>query len=110
MGTQRTNSNQKQVWDKRTQWQHYFFLLLGKGLVGLVRKTIKKQLYKRVRVWKKEFLVKLLYFAYDTLFVCEADKENIIVRKIVLRCFEMVSRLRMNFYNVYKEGSSDKLC
>jgi len=46
----------------------------------------------------KKVNVNLLQFIVDTLFVCEAKFQNMMVIKSKLRCFDMASRLRVNFH------------
>jgi len=41
--------------------------------------------------------VGLLQFADDTLFLCETKAQNARTLKVVLKCFELASRLRVNF-------------
>lgn len=64
---------------------------------------MKKKMYKGVRVELKGTLVNLLQFAYDTLIVCETNLKNIIVIKIILRCFKMASNRRHR----YRDESSE---
>jgi len=54
--------------------------------------------YIGVRIGNNEVLVNLLQFVNDTLFFCEAKVNNIIAIKSMLRCFELESDLRINFY------------
>jgi len=44
----------------------------------------------------------LLQFANDTLFVCQPKYKSIIAIKAILRSFEVVSGLKVNFYKGLK--------
>jgi len=46
----------------------------------------------------KEVEVNLLQYVDDTIFVGEFNMDNVVVVKSVLRCFELVSRLKVNFH------------
>ena len=73
----------------------FLFLIIAEGLAGLVRQTTKKQMCRGVRVRSKGTMINLLQFVHDTLFVCEAHVANIKIIKTILRCFEMLSGLRL---------------
>jgi len=42
--------------------------------------------------------VDLLQFVADTIFFCEPSYHNVLVVKVILRLFELVSGLRVNFH------------
>ena len=75
----------------------FLFLIVAEGLAGLVRQAIKKNLYSGIKVGTDGINVGLLQFADDTLFLCEANAQNAQILKAILRCFELVSGLRVNF-------------
>ena len=56
--------------------------------------------------------VDVLQFADDTIFFGEASMENVKAVKVILRSFEMVSGLRINFANSQFEavGQSEDWC
>ncbi|KAL8535944.1 hypothetical protein ACS0TY_011549 [Phlomoides rotata] len=39
-----------------------------------------------------------LQFVDDTIFICSAKKENAMMMKLILRIFELISRLKVNFH------------
>lgn len=47
----------------------------------------------------KEVKVNLLQYADDTIFVGEFNVDNVVVLKSIMRCFELVSDLKMNIHN-----------
>jgi len=70
----------------------FLFLIVAEGT-----KAVKKNLYSGTKVGTDGINVGLLQFADDTLFLCEAKSQNSRILKTVLRCFELVSGLRVNF-------------
>jgi len=71
------------------------FLIVAKGLVGMVRKTIKKNLFHGVKVGRKCVEVALLEFVNDTLIFCEPKYQNTMAIKIILCNFEMIYSLQV---------------
>jgi len=51
-----------------------------------------------VKVGRREIECSMLLFADDTLFMCEDFFYNIFSIKTILRCFELVSELKINFH------------
>jgi len=52
---------------------------------------------KGIKVGTKEIEVNMLQYANDTLFLCEANTQNILGIKCILKCFELVVGLKINF-------------
>jgi len=75
----------------------FLFLVVAKGLVGLVRQASKQNMLKGVKVGRKEIKCSILQFADDTFFMCEDSFSNIFTIKTILRCFVLVSGLKINF-------------
>ncbi|GLT87684.1 hypothetical protein SLE2022_057510 [Rubroshorea leprosula] len=75
----------------------FLFLMVVEGLNGLVKKAENEGLLHGVEVGKKGLVVSLLQFADDTVFLGMADSENIMMVKTILRWFELMSGLRINF-------------
>ncbi|GKV02020.1 hypothetical protein SLEP1_g14507 [Rubroshorea leprosula] len=75
----------------------FLFLMVGEGLHGLIRKSEEEGLFRGVEVGKKGLVVSLLEFADDTVILGKADGENVFMVKAVLRWFELMSGLRINF-------------
>jgi len=76
----------------------FLFLIAAEGLSGLVREAKKANLLKGVEVGIHRVQVDLLQFAYDTLFFWKPSYHNVLAIKAILRSFEMVSGLRVNFH------------
>lgn len=75
----------------------FLFLVVAEGLNGLMSSAILKGLYKGVLVGQGRTMVTHLQFADDTIFFGEASEDNITTIKSIMRIFELVSGLRINF-------------
>ncbi|GKV26615.1 hypothetical protein SLEP1_g35880 [Rubroshorea leprosula] len=71
--------------------------LQSKGLNGLVSSVVGKELYKGVMVGHGAVSVSHLQFADDTIFFGEALEDNIRAVKCIMRIFELVLGLKINF-------------
>jgi len=67
-------------------------------LTRLVREAKRVGLFKGVEVGSQGVQVDLLQFADDTIFFYEPSYHNVLVVKAILRSFEVVSELRVNFH------------
>ncbi|GKV07574.1 hypothetical protein SLEP1_g19328 [Rubroshorea leprosula] len=67
------------------------------GLNGLVSSAMGKELYKGVMVGNGAILVSHLQCVDDTIFFEEASEDNIKAVKCIMRIFELVSGLKINF-------------
>ena len=76
----------------------FLFLVVAEGLVGLVRQASKQNMLTGVKVGRREIECSMLQFADDTLFLCEDSFLNVFTIKTILRCFELVYGLKINFY------------
>ncbi|GKV09195.1 hypothetical protein SLEP1_g20735 [Rubroshorea leprosula] len=75
----------------------FLFLMVGEGLHGLLRKSESEGLFRGVEIGKRGLVVSLLQFADDTVILGKADGENVFMVKTVLRWFELMLGLRINF-------------
>ncbi|GKV27151.1 hypothetical protein SLEP1_g36354 [Rubroshorea leprosula] len=97
----------------------FLFLMIGEGLNGLVQKAMSEGMFRGIEIGRKGLAVSLLQFADDTVIMGKADIEHIIMVKTILRGFELMSGLQINFsksniygYNVptrWLEGSASLL-
>jgi len=71
---------------------------VDEGLEDVVRQVKSKGFLEGTRVGKKEVYVSMLQFTNDTIFVCKDDVKNILVIKIILRCYQLTSKLKVNFH------------
>lgn len=70
----------------------FLFLLVAEGFSGLMRSAVNFNLFRN-----NGLVVSYLQYADDTLCVGEACVENLWTLKALLRGFELVSGLKMNF-------------
>jgi len=76
----------------------FLFLIIVEGLTRLVREAKRASLFNGVEVGTQRVHVDLLQFADDTLFFYEPSYHNVLVVKAILRSFELVSGLKVNFH------------
>jgi hypothetical protein len=75
----------------------FLFLLVVEGLSCLVRSAEACGLYHGFKVGNSGLSISHLQYADDTLFLGEATMPNLWALKTILRCFEFVSGLKVNF-------------
>ncbi|XP_028184613.1 uncharacterized protein LOC114371346 [Glycine soja] len=73
------------------------FNIVVEGLTGLMRSAVTKNLFSSYQVGKKKEEVNILQYADDTLFFGAATNDNVRVLKCILKCFELVSGLKINY-------------
>ncbi|XP_028064073.1 uncharacterized protein LOC114267248 [Camellia sinensis] len=90
---------------------HFLFNTVAEGLNILMEKAKEEGLLRGVKVGPNELILSHLQFVDDTTILCEADWEEIVAVKRILRCFELMSSLKINFYKsiVYGVGVRDNL-
>nr|KYP51642.1 Transposon TX1 uncharacterized [Cajanus cajan] len=75
----------------------FLFTVVAEGLTGLMREAEKCKIFTGVSVGKEQVKISITQYADDTMFFGEASQENVIAIKGLLRCFELVSGLKVNF-------------
>ncbi|GKV25593.1 hypothetical protein SLEP1_g35004 [Rubroshorea leprosula] len=75
----------------------FLFLIIAEGINGLVSKAVEKGLLEGVEVGGKGFKITHLQYADDTLLFGTATEGNVWTMKSILRTFELVSGLKINF-------------
>jgi hypothetical protein len=88
----------------------FLFLLVVEGLGLLMSKAVSIGYFKPFVIKNSEVSVSHLQYADDTLFIGEACVENLWSVKAILRWFELISGLKVNFgksrlFGVGLEGS-----
>ena len=73
------------------------FNIVAKGLNGLMREAVEKNLFRGFLVGRNNVEISILQYADDTIFFGEASMENVKAIKVILRSFELVSGLKINF-------------
>jgi hypothetical protein len=74
----------------------FVFLLVAKGLAGLVRMVELGELLDSFSFGERGPRINLLQYADDTILVGEATEKNLWAWKAMLRAFELVSGLKVN--------------
>ncbi|GLT97295.1 hypothetical protein SLE2022_148680 [Rubroshorea leprosula] len=75
----------------------FLFLIVVEGLNGLISTASQKGLLEGVQVGSRGFKVTHLQYADDTILFGTASEENVWAMKGILRSFELVSDLKINF-------------
>ena len=75
----------------------FLFNVVAEGLNGLMRKAKDENMYKAYQVGSNKVEISILQFADDTIFFGKANMENVKTIKAILRSFELVSGLKINF-------------
>ena len=73
------------------------FNIVAEELNGLMSQAMGKNLFRGFPVGLNKVVINLLPYADDTVFFGEASRENVRVIKAILRTFELVSGLKINF-------------
>ncbi|GLU16530.1 hypothetical protein SLE2022_329610 [Rubroshorea leprosula] len=73
----------------------FLFLMVAEGLHGLVKKAEEEGLLQGIMVGNNGLAISLLQFADDTVIL--ANSESIFTVKTILRWFELMSGLRINY-------------
>jgi len=72
--------------------------VIAEGLNGIVRHSLKERLLTGLKFGRDEIELAILQFADDTVFLCEDSYSNVVTLKAILRGFEVISGLKINFY------------
>lgn len=77
----------------------FLFLIIAEGLNGLLRRAVELDRFRGFSFGRGDGVtVSMVQFADDTLFIGEASYQNVETLKCMLRCFELVSGLKVNFH------------
>jgi len=71
---------------------------VAEGLVGIVRQGEEKMLVESIKVGERQVKVSMLQYADDTLFFYKASIQSVLTLKAILKCFELASGLKVNYY------------
>ena len=75
----------------------FLFLLVAEGFSGLMRKAVELNLFEGFSMGGNSLEVSHLQYADDTLCIGKPMVDNLWMMKAILRGFEMVSGLKINF-------------
>jgi len=76
----------------------FLFLLVAEGFSGLMRNAVDRNLFEGFTFGNSDLVVSHLQYADDTLCIGKPMVENLWALKALLRGFEMVSDLKINFF------------
>lgn len=73
------------------------FNIVAEGLTGLMRKAQENNLFEGFTVGRNNVEISILQYANDIVFFGTATMANVRASKVMLRNFELVSGLKINF-------------
>ena len=73
------------------------FNLVVEALSLLIHEAISRNLFNGIKVGYNGLLVSHLQYTDDTIIFCELVTEQLLNVKRVLRCFQVMSGLKINF-------------
>lgn len=77
----------------------FLFLVVAEGLYGLLKRAIVIDKFKGFGLGRnREVEISMVQFTDDTLFIGETSTQNVVTLKCILRCFELASGLKVNFF------------
>jgi hypothetical protein len=76
----------------------FLFLLVAEGLGGVMKRAVELNCFRGFKVGASNVVISHLQYADDTICVGEASIDNLWTLKAILRGFEMVSGLKVNFW------------
>lgn len=76
----------------------FLFLIVAEGLGGLVRRAVNQELFKGYVVGEGGVQISHFEFADDTLIIGDMSIANMWTIKGILRWFELISSLKVNFF------------
>ncbi|XP_071695652.1 uncharacterized protein [Rutidosis leptorrhynchoides] len=82
----------------------FLFILAAEGLNILVKSALDRGLYEGIKVGRDNVTVSHLQYADDTIFVGAWNRENAHSLQNLLKCFELVSGLKVNFHKSFLYG------
>jgi len=75
----------------------FLFLIVAEELVKAIRKAVEKDMLESLEIGDKSTKVSMLQYVDDTLFFCKVKVQSVFVIKVILKCFELASGLKVNF-------------
>lgn len=75
----------------------FMYLIVAESLNILVTKAVEENLFETAEMGKNKIKVSLLQYADDTIFIGSASRENSWAMIHILRNFEILSNLKVNY-------------
>ena len=76
----------------------FLFNLVVEVLSSFLHEAISRNLFKGIKVGRNEMSVSHLQYADDTIIFCKSQVDQLLNVKRVLRCFEVISGFKINFF------------
>ncbi|GJZ71757.1 reverse transcriptase domain, reverse transcriptase zinc-binding domain protein [Tanacetum coccineum] len=99
----------KWILKRRDPLSPFLFILAAEGLNAIVNEAMEIGIFRGVKVGANNVMVSHLQYADDTIFFGDWNRENTKSLMCILKCFEEVSGLRVNYNKskLYGIGVSD---
>jgi hypothetical protein len=97
MGVQTQEVNNSKGLKQDDPLAPFLFLLVAEGLGSLMSRAVELRFFKPFVVKEGEISISHLQYVDDTLFIGEECVENLWCIKAILRWFELMSGLKVNF-------------
>jgi hypothetical protein len=88
----------------------FLFVLVAEGFGALMKKAVEIGFFKGIRFSDSGTTISQLQYADDTLLVGEACVENLWTMKTILKWFELISGLKVNFFKSKLIGINVEEC
>ncbi|GKV36766.1 hypothetical protein SLEP1_g44860 [Rubroshorea leprosula] len=75
----------------------FLFLIVAEGLNGIISSAVSKGTFEGITIGKGEISITHLQFADDNLMMGKAIEENVWTTKCIMKAFELVSSLKINY-------------
>jgi len=76
----------------------FLFTIVAEGLSGFVREAVAKKLFQSFLIGRNAIKVNLLQYVDGTIFFGDASYSNVTTIKSMLRSYEIIFGLKVNFY------------
>lgn len=75
----------------------FLFVIAAEGLTAMMREAERKNIFKALEVGQNKVKISIVQYADDTMFFGKDVLQNVVVIKAMLRSFELISGLKVNF-------------
>lgn len=76
----------------------FLFTIVAEGLSGFMREAVAKKLFQSFLIGRNAIKVNLLQYVDGTIFFGDASYSNVTTIKSMLRSYEIIFGLKVNFY------------
>ncbi|XP_019416450.1 PREDICTED: uncharacterized protein LOC109327752 [Lupinus angustifolius] len=86
----------------------FLFLIVVEGLGGIMRSVVFNNIFRGYQVGIDDVVISHMQYADDTLLIGKNSADNVMALKSILKCFELVSGLKINFHKSNFIGMKSK--